>query len=223
MPRRFAATVLLASCFVPVVVRAASPVLLPPARRVGMSVEEALARRRSTKEFAPGGKVTPAEVSQLLWAAVGINRAEGKKRTIPSALASYGITVYLADGRGLHRYLPDGHRLEEVRHADGAAGDVRGALLKQAAYKQAPVVLLLVADMNAYPDRFPVEARRIWAATECGCVAQNVYLQAAALELGTVLVAAIHKDVAREVLGLREGQELMYAMPVGRPKGPAGD
>lgn len=218
MPRRFAATVLLALISTPVAVRAASPLLLPPARRVGMSVEEALSRRRSTKDFAPGGRVTPAEVSQLLWAAVGINRADGKKRTIPSALASYGITVYLADGRGVHRYLPDGHRLEEVRHADGAAGDVRGALLKQGAYQQAPVVLLLVADANAYPDRFPLDARRIWAATECGCVAQNVYLQAAALDLGTVVVAAIHKDVAQEVLGLKAGQELMYAMPVGRPK-----
>lgn len=213
-------SLLLCCLLLPAVLQAASPRLLPPRLKVGMSVEEALQLRRSTKEFAAGRTPTPMQVSQLLWAAVGVNRSETERRTIPSALASYGVTVYLADGRGVHRYLPETHALEELSLKNGVSGDIRGSLLKQAAYQGAPIVLLLVVDVDAYPQKYPEAARREWAATECGFVGQNVYLQAAALGLGTVFVAAIHKDVAREALSLKASQELLYAMPVGYPKEP---
>ena len=97
----------------------ASGVSLPAPPAAGtMSLEEALAQRRSVREFAPGA-LTLAEVSRLAWAAQGAIKPEG--RTAPSAGATYPLEVYLAVGEvkglaaGVYRYRPGPHRLSRGR------------------------------------------------------------------------------------------------------------
>ena len=168
-------------------------VKLPEPRREGpVSVERALAERRSVREFA-SGPLALAEVAQLLWAAQGITHPRGK-RTAPSAGALYPLELYLVAGAvsglspGLYRYEPKRHRLRRA-----ATGDLRGPLsrtaLEQEWVAEAPAVLVFTAVHARTARKYGRRAPR-YVHMEVGHAAQNVYLQAQALGLGTVMVGA---------------------------------
>lgn len=188
----------------------------PPAAGV-MSLEEALARRRSLREFAPGA-LTLAEVSRLVWAAQGITAPE--RRTAPSAGATYPLEIYLVVGdaenlsAGVYRYRPGGHRLEVV-----AAGDIRlplaAAALDQQWISHAAMVVAIAAVYERTTARYGMRGER-YVHMEAGHAAQNLLLQAAALGLGARPVGAFNDADVSRLLHLPGGEKPLYLVPVGR-------
>ncbi len=185
-----------------------------------ISVERALSGRRSRREFAPE-PLALASVSQLLWAAQGLTSDRGF-RTAPSAGALYPLEIHLVAGAvsglapGVYRYEPDGHGLVPV-----ATGDVRNSLAR-AAHRQgwmadAPAILALSAEYARTARKYGRRAPR-YVHIEVGHAAQNVYLQAESLGLGTCMVAAFDDRSVRKRLGLPDELEPLGLMPVGRPR-----
>ncbi len=198
------------------------------------SVEQALAERRSVREFSDAAP-SLEEIGQLLWAAQGITepakqprpgwRAEwqwmGGLRTAPSAGALYPLELYLVAGEvaelnaGLYRYVPQEHALTRVR-----GGDLRESLaeasLRQASITDAPAVFVIAGVFQRTAVKYGDRAER-YVHIEVGAVAQNIYLQAEALDLGVVLMGAFRDEAVQECLGLPEDHEPLGIMPLGVP------
>ena len=196
----------------------AEPVVLPkPAIESGISLESAMKARRSVREYS-NKPLSTGEVSALLWAAQGITARSGG-RTAPSAGALYPLEVYLVAGRvdslpsGVYRYQPRGHRLHVV-----AQGDMRGALasaaLGQSWVRRAPAVIVIAGVYERSARKYGERASR-YTHIEVGHAAQNVYLQAEVLDLGTVIVGAFHDRKVQDVLGLPRDHAPLALMPVG--------
>ena len=191
-----------------------------PAPDVGgkLPLEKALATRRSVREFAPGGLTLP-QLSQLMWSAQGITSPEGK-RTAPSARAVYPLAVYVVANdvaglaAGLYRYEPKGHALAAVASGDQRAG-LAAATSRQAFVAGAPRVVIVTGDSTLAAEKFGPRAER-WVAMETGFVVQNVYLEATALGLGTVMVGGFDIAALRRGLALAAGHEPYAVLPVGR-------
>ena len=199
----------------------ASLIALPKPDVTGkVTLEKALATRRSVREYAPGA-LTLGEVSQILWAAQGIT-GPGGKRTTPAAHAIYSLEIWLAanDVKGLapgiYRYVPQEHAL-----ALASAGDHRAAVTAaangQKSVEQAPAVVAISGDSLQTAEKFH-ERGVAWLGMEAGFVVQSVYLQATALGLGTVMVGGFNDEPTRALLGLPAGKVPLALMPVGRRK-----
>lgn len=193
---------------------------LPEPRRYGkLSLEAALDRRRSIREFR-AEPISLAQVSQLLWAAQGTTTAEGR-RTAPSAGATYPLEVYLVAGQvtalspGLYRYRPGMHDLVRV-----AQGDLRATLaeaaLAQEPIQHAPVTLVLTAVTTRTARRYGARAER-YVHLEAGHAAQNVLLQAVTLNLGAVPIGAFTDAEVKRILALAQDEQPLYLIPVGEP------
>jgi len=185
-----------------------------PAQEGKRSLEEVLAARRSVRKFADAA-LSEQQIAQLCWAAQGVTEPKRGFRTAPSAGATYPLELYVVTAAGVRRYVPDRHELIEHQ-----AGDVRPRL-QQAALDQpwvgaAPAVFVIAADVQRTTRRYGQRAER-YVFMEVGHAAQNLLLQAVALELGAVPVGAFEDDRVSEVLRLPEGQRPMYLLPVGRP------
>lgn len=198
----------------------AGGVTLPaPEAGSGLSVTDALSQRGSVRDFRQG-PIPLTKVGQLLWASQGTNRPQG--RTAPSAGGLYPLTVYVVAGAvadlsaGIYRYLPAGHRLEQV-----ARGDHRDRLaqaaLGQPWVAQAPAVLVITANYAGTTGKYGNRGQR-YVHIEVGHSGQNVYLQAEGLGLGTVIVGAFADEGVARILGLDEGAVPLALMPVGRPR-----
>jgi len=196
------------------------PIPLPEARHEGtMSLEAALWARRSIREFKPDA-IPLAAAAQLLWAAQGKNRPDGH-RTAPSAMAVYPLEVYLVAGSveglapGVYRYRSATHDLVLAQ-----AGDKRAELTASPGRPpgwaaSAPALLLFAAVPDRVSRRFGARAER-FLAMDVGHAAQNVYLQAAALGLGTTFMGLVNDSAMTRVLGA--GEQPMGVMPVGKPR-----
>jgi SagB-type dehydrogenase family enzyme len=197
---------------------------LPEPRLKGeMSLEEAILERRSTRDFKDS-PLTMAEVSQILWAAQGITDETGL-RAAPSAGALYPLDLYLVVGEqgveglgeGVYHYLPQGHSLEL-----SLQGDLRQTLarlsLDQTFIAEAPVSFLITAEYERTTWKYGDRGVR-YVDMEAGHVAQNVYLQAEALGLGTVTVGAFEDEKIAEALDLPSSYRPLYVMPIGHPQG----
>ena len=184
------------------------------------SVESALRRRRSVREFRKES-LTLAEVSQLLWAAQGTTDPEGK-RTAPSAGALYPLEVFLVAGgqdelpAGVYRYRPQGHDLIPVVQGDRRA-KLAAAALEQDWLNDAPATIVIAAVYERTVRKYKQRAER-YVHMEVGHVAQNVHLQAVALELGTVVVGAFDDAEVKRVLTLAANEEPLCLMPAGKPR-----
>lgn len=193
---------------------------LPPARFIGeLSVEEALAARRSVRTYAEES-VTLDELSQLLWAAQGVT-SEWGGRTAPSAGQTYPLEIYVVVGdvsgleAGVYWYLPEEHRL--VRRKVGELRAELGRAAKaQTWIKNAPVSLVIAACYERTTERYGERGRR-YVHIEVGHVGQNVYLQAEALDLGTVIVGAFDDREVKDLCEIEE--EPLAIMAVGKPAG----
>ena len=178
-----------------------------------MSLDEALASRRSVREFT-SEPLSLEQVSQLLWAAQGIT-ADWGGRTAPSAGALYPLEVYVATAEGLSHYLPDGHRLETVSGTDLREALARAAL-GQTQVSDAPVVFVISAVTARTAEKYGDRAER-YVQLEAGHACQNLLLEAVALGLGAVPTGAFSDDAVRDVLGFPEGDHPLYLVPVGYP------
>jgi SagB-type dehydrogenase family enzyme len=198
----------------------ASIALPYPARTGTVSLEETLARRRSLRAFAPE-PLSLRAIGQLAWSAQGVTEAATGYRTAPSAGGTLPIEVDLlihgvpAWEDGVYRYLPDGHALRR-RLAGDRREAVTQATLNQDFLREAPVVMVLSSVAARTAPRFGAFTERL-IDMEVGHVAQNVSLQAVALGLGTVVVAAIREAELAAALHLGEGERPIYLMPLGRP------
>ena len=200
--------------------------LLPPYTTYGyMSVETALANRRSHRNFQDRA-LSLDQVSQILWAAYGITLPlpdvpglRGGLRTTPSAGAIYPLEIYIVIGNvegirpGVFRYISEEHKL--VRIIDGDIRDeLSAATWGQRMVSEAPVSVFYSAVFERMLPRYGERGIR-YTYIELGHSAQNVYLQAEALGLGTVAVGAFDDDRVRQILNLPDDEDPMYIMPVG--------
>jgi SagB-type dehydrogenase family enzyme len=182
------------------------------------SVEQALLKRRSIRDFRDA-PLALDDLGQLLWAAQGITDRAGF-RTSPSAGALYPLEVYAVAGNvqglptGLYRYIPRGHALRRI--ADGDKRLTLGrAALGQPSIAEAPAVLVLCAVYERVTGKYGERGFR-YVHMEAGHAAQNVYLQAVALQLGTVVLGAFDDKGVRDVLKLDGQEDPLYLMPAGR-------
>jgi len=181
-----------------------------------MSVEEALFRRRSVREYSDQ-PLSLQEVSQILWAAQGVTSSRGF-RTAPSAGATYPMELYLAASRvthlsaGLYQYQPERHSLKPLAAAE-LNRELAEASLSQSWVSAAPANLIMAADYERTTRRYGRRGIR-YVHMEAGHIAENVYLQAEALGLGTVVVGAFDDEAVQKVLHIKE--DPLYIMPLGK-------
>jgi SagB-type dehydrogenase family enzyme len=193
-----------------------------PLRGGGPSLEEALLRRRSIREYSDE-PLRLLELSQLLWAAQGITDPRGL-RTAPSAGGTYPLEIYVVVGAveglgaGVYKYAPAGHSLARVRGGDARA-ELAGAALGQRWVEEAAIDIIIAADYGRTTARYGDRGIR-YVHMEAGHAAQNVLLQAAALGLGAVPVGAFDDDAVRRALGSPPNERPLYVIPIGRPRAP---
>ena len=184
--------------------------LLKPTEGAGNSFLQLLWKRKSSREFSP--EPLPLEVlSNLLWAACGINRPDGR-RTAPTASNRQEIDVYAATASGLFLYEAQTNRLNPI-----LAEDIRGMTSsRQSFVKDVPVNLLYVADY-AKMGKVPDEMKGIYSAAAAGFIGQNVYLYCASEGLSTVVRASMDRPALARAMKLRAGQRIVLAQSVGYP------
>ena len=175
-----------------------SPIQLKaPEKKAGLSVMETLANRHSTREFS-NKKLTLQELSNLLWAANGINRPEKGMRTAPSAMNAQEVDVYVCMEEGAFLYDAKSNQLQPVIQED-LRGLVGG---KQAFVINAPVVLLMVSDLSKLPGGNS-EQTKLMAAIDAGIVSQNISIACSGLGLITVPRASMDKEALAQKLKLK--------------------
>lgn len=181
------------------------------------SVEEALLRRRSVREYK-NEPISLKDISQLLWAAQGITSEEGG-RTAPSAGALYPLEIYLVSGNvtglapGVYHYLPADHSLDLIEEGDKRKLLYAGASL-QVAVKNAAAVFVITAVYERTTVKY-FERGKKYVHMEAGHASQNIYLQAVSLKLGTVAMGAFTDSLVKKILLLPKKEEPLYLMPVG--------
>ena len=190
----------------------ASPkILLPaPVKEGGMPLMTALSRRHSAREFASEQLPLPM-LSNLLWAAFGVNRPDGG-RTAPSALNAQEIDVYVALPSGAYLYDATANVLQLV-----SASDLRRVTGYQDFVDDAPLDLVFVTD-HSRMKLVPVGLRESFASAAAGAISQNVYLFAAGNGLSTVIRAWIDREAIADALGLSHDQQVLLSQTVGYPK-----
>jgi SagB-type dehydrogenase family enzyme len=194
------------------------PIQLPrPRLKSGVSFEKVLGERRSVREYSIEA-LTIENVSQLLWSAQGVTRPEGW-RTAPSAGATFPLELYLVAGnvsglaQGLYRYRADQHKLIQFGNKDLRA-DLAAAALGQEWMKESAIIIVIAAIYDRATRKYGQRGIR-YAHMEVGHAAQNVYLQAASLNLGTTLVGAFDDKRVKEVLNLPSAEHPLGLMPIG--------
>lgn len=184
-----------------------------PAPRLdhGRPLMQCLKERQSAREFSPDS--LPLQVlSELLWAAYGINRPDSGKRTAPSAVNWQNIDVYVALAEGLYLYEPREHKLVQIGN-----DDIRALTGLQEFVKSAPLNLVYVADLAKIP-RGTEEDKKFYSAAHTGFISQNVYLYCASEGLATVVRAMINREELAKAMKLRPDQVITLAQTVGYPK-----
>jgi SagB-type dehydrogenase family enzyme len=184
----------------------ATDISLPiPQKEGGMPLMEALAARKSDRSFSSRPLESQA-LSDLLWAAFGINRNDGK-RTAPSARNRQEIDVYVALSSGLYYYNAQQHKLEQVIETD-----IRELVGKQPFTQTAPVNLIYVSDYERMAG-----GEEFYSATDTGFISQNVYLYCASAGLNTVVLGWVDKKKLHKAMGLQSTQHVILTQPVGYP------
>lgn len=173
---------------------------------------QALKERRSAREFS-AAKLPAQMLSNLLWAAWGVNRPDGR-RTAPSASNRQEVDVYVALAEGLYLYDAREHRLRQV-----LGEDLRARTGKQPFVGQAPLELVYVADA-AKAGRARAEDQIFYSAINTGYISQNVYLFCASEGLATVVRGLVDRDALAKAMKLRPEQRVVVAQSVGYPAKP---
>lgn len=195
------------------------PIELPePRLKSSVSLEETLFQRRSFREYADAA-LTLEEVSQLLWAAQGIT-VEWGGRTVPSAGALYPPEVYLVVGNvenltpGVYKYKPGAHELAKVKDED-VREELAEAALGQTWVKEGAIDIVIAAVYDRTTRKYGDRGVR-YVHMEAGHAAQNIYLQATALNLGMVTIGAFYDDQVKKIMSMPENEDPLYVIPVGK-------
>ena len=172
-----------------------------PQRTGGMPLMEALANRKSEREFAPGKKLTDQQLSNMLWAAWGFNRAD--KRTVPTAMDRQEVSVYLITADGAYLYDARENELVLV-----AKGDFRKDAGRQPFVLDAPYNVALVTDTQKMEQPY-------FQGVSHGAVSQNIYLWCASEGVPTVVRGSFDRDALAKDLHLKDGLKVMLVQTVG--------
>lgn len=187
------------------------PIQLPkPQTDTGRPLMQVLKDRSSTRAFS-AEKLPLQTLSNLLWAAFGVNRPDSGKRTAPSAMNWQEVDIYVATADGLYVYDAKSHQLNPVLR-----DDVRAKTGTQDFVKDAPVDLVYVADL-AKTNRGG-EDRDMYMGADAGFIAQNVYLFCASEGLATVVRGSVDRPALAKTIRLRPDQRIILAQTVGYPK-----
>lgn len=180
-----------------------------PEKKGGMTLNEALMSRKTNRTFA-SKELSMQEISNLLWAANGINRMDGK-RTAPSARNAQEIEVYVAMKSGLYRYEANDNALRII-----STKDQRHQMSQRPQMiEEAPIALIFYANYDKMKN-FDDASKEFYGATDAGFVSQNVYLYCAAHNLNTVVMGYIDRDAIRQMIDV-DGKAILV-QPVGYPK-----
>jgi SagB-type dehydrogenase family enzyme len=185
--------------------------LPPPQTEIGRPLMQVLKLRQSSRDF--DSKALPLqELSNLLWAADGINRAESGRRTAPSAMNWQEVDIYAFLEQGTYVYDAQSNSLKLIN-----ARDLREKTGVQSFVKDAPLNLVYIADERRAL-RAGDEDRVRWTAADVGFIAQNVYLYCASQGLAVVVRGMVDREALAKELQLRPEQKIMLAQTVGYPK-----
>jgi len=192
-----------------------------PKHKGKISVEEAIFKRRSTRAYKDE-PLTLKEVSQLLWSAGGktVDAITGATRAYPSAGGIYPLEVYLVAGEveglasGIYHYNWQTHTIRQVKEGDLRQQLMRAAL-GQRAITSAPASIVMTVVYSRTIRKYGKRGEIHYVPMDAGHAGQNVYLQAEALGLGTVIVGAFHDEAVKKILGVKD-EEPLYIMPVGK-------
>jgi SagB-type dehydrogenase family enzyme len=188
------------------------PIKLPDAQvKGGRPLMEVLNDRGSSRSFR-SEKLPLQVISNLLWAAFGVNRPDTGKRTAPSAVNWQEIDIYVAMAEGLYLYDAKIHILKPVLSAD-----IRAMTGRQEFVKDAPVNLIYVADFSRMGIATK-EDKDLYSAADTGFISQNVYLYCASDGLATVVRGSIDRQALAKTMKLRPEQKIILAQSVGYPK-----
>lgn len=204
--------------------QASSGIALPkPPVRGALSVEEAISRRRTAREFSDR-PLTLNEVSALLWAGQGITDPKEMKRAVPSAGARYPLELFLAVktngvdplSAGLYQYQPHGHRLLPLLEQD-LMKQIAAAALNQNWIAEAPIIVIVAGDYSRTAKKYGPRAAR-YVHLEAGHAAQNILLEAQSLGLAAGIVGAFDDvELGRKVLRLPDSLSPLLILPLGHP------
>ncbi len=187
----------------------AQDIRLPePKKSGGKPLMEALAERKSTREFSPEA-LSYQQISDLLWAGNGINRDNGK-RTAPSARNCQEIDMYVVLPEGIYLYDPKANILLLKK-----TGKFLQDMIMQEFDPVPPILLIFVANYDKMVNMTP-ENMEFYGATDCGYVSQNIYLYCASENLNTVVLGRIDREKIKQLIGFN-GKAIL-AQPVGLPK-----
>ncbi|PPK70790.1 SagB-type dehydrogenase family enzyme [Methylobacter tundripaludum] len=189
------------------------PMKLPqPRLETGMPLMQALQGRKSTREFS-AEKLPEQVLSDLLWAAFGVNRPETGGRTAPSTSNWQDIDIYIASADGLYLFDAKNHALNMIQ-----AKDIRALTGTQDFVGSAPINLIYVSDFTRMDSDTGAEDKKIAAAIDTGFIAQNVYLYSASMGLATVVRGSIDDEALAKAMSLKSTQWIVAAQSVGYPK-----
>jgi len=190
-----------------------------PSYKSNTSIEEALLRRRSIRDYS-NGQLSLSEVSQILWAAQGItDKAEGL-RTAPSAGALYPLEIYLVAANvknlnpGIYKYNPKSHTLQKISEGD-KRNEISNASLKQESINNSYAIVVITAIYERTSVKYGKRTER-YVNMEVGHVGQNIYLQTVSLGLGTVMIGAFSDDALKKALNLPDKEYPFALYPLGK-------
>lgn len=184
--------------------------LMKPDTVGGKPLMQCLKERKTTRSF-DSKPLPPQALSNLLWAAFGKNRSDGR-RTAPSAMNRQEIDIYVAMQSGLYLYDASSQSLKLV-----VKGDVREKTGTQSFVKDAPIDIVYVLDLSK-TGKESSEEQTVYTAADCGFIAQNVYLYCASEDLACVVRASIDKPALSKAMSLRSDQKIILSQTVGYPK-----
>ncbi|MCP3967795.1 MAG: SagB/ThcOx family dehydrogenase [Lentisphaerae bacterium] len=189
----------------------AKDIKLPsPEKKGGKPLMECLAKRKTFRRFSP--KMLPPQVlSNLLWAAWGINRPDGK-RTAPSALNKQDISLYVVMHSGVYVYDAKANKLVQKK-----SDDLRQFCGAQEFHKTVPLIFVYVSDLSKFGKGGHAHAK-FYAAVDTGLISQNVYLFAASNDLATVVCGWLDRNQLAKKLDLPKNVRVVLSQPVGYPR-----
>lgn len=199
------------SCCLTIYAEELKPIkLLTPQTQGGKPLMQALKERKSSREFSQ--QDLPLQViSDMLWAAFGINRPDSGGRTAPSPMNTQEIDIYVVKSQGVYLYDAKANILTPV-----ATGDMRGITGIQPFVAEAPINLIYVADLSKM-ERIADTDIDFYTGCDAGFISQNVYLYCASVGLSTVVRAWVDKPVLAKAIKLRPNQRIILAQTVGYP------
>jgi SagB-type dehydrogenase family enzyme len=191
--------------------------LLSPATGGGMPLMDALKNRKSSRSFT-AEKLPPQLLSNLLWAAFGINRPEKGNRTAPSAINRQDIDVYVAMREGVYLFDAKSNMLNPVVQGDFREKTTEFIQPSRTLITGAPVQLIYVSNSSRSGIVGSDADKLMYSSISAGCIVQNVYLFCASFNLGTVVRALFDEDELRTILGLKKNDRIIITQTVGYVK-----